>query len=441
MKKTCCLLLALVLAAGLFAGCETTPETTVSVQSVALITGYDAPGLQNRYAGVVEAGQSFGVERDEGMTVGELHVAVGDTVREGQPLFAYDTAAAKYELEKAKLEKDQMENAKKTKIDQIAQLEKDKAKASADAQIDYTLQIQELQLDVSEAEINLEAKQKEIDRLERLTENTEVVAPMAGRVQTINDPDGQNYDPAKPYITLVQTDSYRVKGTVTEQYAASLWPGMPMTVRSRTDETVVWSGVIELVDTENPISNENSGYYYSGGDGMTQTSKYPFYVALDSDDGLMLGQHVYIEPAVAEAAEGLYLPAMYLCDTDSAPYVWAANSSDRLEKRSVTLGAYDESRDSWEIVAGLAPEDYIAFPDETCVPGAGVVRYDENSFENGASFEGDAGFYEGDAGFYEGDAGFYEGDAGFYEGDAGYEGEEAVPIYNGAIVGEAGGVG
>ena len=276
--------------------------------------------------------------------------------------------------------------------------------------------------------------------MERLTEDTEVRAETAGRVQSINEQDNENYDPSKPYITLVETAKYSIKGTVSEQFAASLYPGMPMVVRSRTDESVLWYGQIEMIDTDNPVQNNNMMYY--GSDEFTSTSKYPFYVKLDSDEGLMLGQHVYIEPETGQNEQGMFLPSYYLCDLDGNPYVWAANSSDKLEKRNLTLGRYDEDADSWEILGGLTPSDYIAFPDETCVAGAGVIRYDENSFDTG-NYEGDFGYeenagFEGDFG-YEDEAGF-EGDfGGESEGEAGFEGEFGGE-YEGDI-GEAGGVG
>ena len=421
MRKMICLLLALVLAAGLFTGCTKEPEATVSVQSVSMITGYGALGLNNRYSGIVEAGRTIAVQKAEGMEIAERFVEVGDEVTVGRLLFSYDTDAAQLELEKAKLEKDQLEAAVTTKGTQITQLEKQRAAAKSDAQLDYTLQIQELELDINESKINIEAKQKEIERLEKLTEDTEVRAETAGRVQAINEQDGENYDPSKPYMTLVETANYRIKGTVSEQFAASLMPGMAMVVRSRTDESVLWRGEIEMIDTDNPVQNNNNMY---GGDEFTSASKYPFYVKLENDDGLMLGQHVYIEPEAGQDEQGMFLPAYYLCDVDGSPYVWAANSSDKLEKRNLTLGRYDPDADSWEILGGLTPNDYIAFPDETCVAGAGVVRYDEESFDNGMNggdFEGgfEGEFEGGLEGEYEG--GFEGNPEGEFEG--GFEGE------------------
>ena len=91
--------------------------------------------------------------------------------------------------------------------------------------------------------------------------------------------------------------------------------------------------------------------------GDTQSaSKYPFYVDLDSVDGLILGQHVYIEldQGQEEVKEGLWLYGSYIVQDEDTPYVWAANEKDRLEKRYIELGEYDADMDEYEIVSGLA---------------------------------------------------------------------------------------
>jgi HlyD family secretion protein len=124
---------------------------------------------------------------------------------------------------------------------------------------------------------------------------------------------------------------------------------------------------------------------------MTTASKYPFYVVLDDTDGLLLGQHVYIEPDYGqeETGSGLMLPAYYINGGADNAWVWAANAKGKLEKRSVTLGAYDSDLDEYEILSGLTAEDYIAFPEDGLSEGMTVTYYDESSF-------GDEGDYDYD---------------------------------------------
>ena len=93
---------------------------------------------------------------------------------------------------------------------------------------------------------------------------------------------------------------------------------------------------------------------------------------LDSTEGLILGQHVYLElEAEEEQGSGLSIDMFFLCyDEDGSTYVWAENRG-KLEKRPVTLGEMNYMMNTVEILEGLTEDDYIAFPDgELCVEGA-----------------------------------------------------------------------
>ena len=91
---------------------------------------------------------------------------------------------------------------------------------------------------------------------------------------------------------------------------------------------------------------------------MTQSSNYPFYVQLDGTNGLMLGQHVYVEPDIGqqEVKTGIWLSDYFINDVDSNPYVWADDGNGKLEKRSVTLGTHDENMMEYQITDGLNKE-------------------------------------------------------------------------------------
>ena len=105
-------------------------------------------------------------------------------------------------------------------------------------------------------------------------------------------------------------------------------------------------------------------------------------------------------------------------DGDKAS-VWVANSKDKLELRTVTLGEYDEELDEYMITDGLTLEDYIAYPEEELKAGMSVVRYDEDSFggDEGDGDEGDGDFYaDGEEADSEG------GEFGPEEGELGPEG-------------------
>ena len=110
----------------------------------------------------------------------------------------------------------------------------------------------------------------------------------------------------------------------------------------------------------------------SSSDEQTTSTSYPFYVELDSSDGLMLGQHVYIERDIGqdELKEGLWLSDYYIVDAyTNEPYVWAVNDKKKLEKRYITLGKHDDDLGEYEIIDGLTKKDSIAFPTDALKEG------------------------------------------------------------------------
>ena len=61
-------------------------------------------------------------------------------------------------------------------------------------------------------------------------------------------------------------------------------------------------------------------------------------------------------------------------DDNGMPFVWA-DRNGKLEKRTVELGEYNMMNDSFAVLAGIAEDDYIAFPDgELCVEGAPTTK-------------------------------------------------------------------
>lgn len=397
MKKIITGLVLGALALGLLTDCASGggDDSAVSVESVGLITGVGAVGFTDSYAGKVVSGQTAELKKDADKTVLEVYVHEGDMVEEGDLLFAYDSEAMQLSLDKLRLDRESCDNTIAAAQNQIAELEKERAKAKADQQLNYTLEIDSREADIREARYNAALKDKEIAAMEAAMEKTEVVSPIAGRVMSAGKAedtapaggDGGAMDggTGDAFITVMDVSAYRVEGYINELNRGAVYEGMPVLVRSRTDETV-WRGVIDSIDWEKPVQNGNNSMMYGGNnDEMTSSSNYPFYVVLESTDGLLLGQHVYIEPDTG-SSEGLMLPAWYIVD---GSYVWAADAKGRLEKRAVELGAYSAETGSQEILSGLDPSDYIAFPEEGLSPGTAVVYYDENSFNDFADDSGE----------------------------------------------------
>ena len=375
MKKWMALCLVLCMYITL-AACGS-DETAVFVQSVDALSnmGGIAPG--DLFAGVVVSENITEIQKDQDMTVEELFVRSGDDVIAGQELFRYDNQKLQLALDKARLELEQMEATIESYKQQIEELEKERSKAKESNKLEYTIQIQTVQLDLKEAEINIKAKEAAVEQSEALMENVVVTAPVSGRIQSINETGTDNYGNPVAYMTIQQTGSYRVKGTLGELQRGAIMEGTRLEILSRTDDAM-WAGTVTLIDYESPVQdNNNMMYYGAGSDEMTSSSKYPFYVELDSTEGLLLGQHVYLRlEGQEESADGLAISSAFICyeESDGSAYVWAEKRG-KLEKRPVTLGEYNMMNDTFPVESGLTAEDYIAFPDyELCYEGAPTTR-------------------------------------------------------------------
>ena len=368
MKKAFALALVLCLT---LTGCG--GGTAVYVQSVKALAsmGGIAPG--DRFQGIVVSENVTEITRDTEKTIAELLVKEGDDVTEGQELFSYDTDALQLTLDKQRLELEQLNATIENYKSQIKTLERDRDRASANNKLQYTIEIQTTQLDLKEAEMNVKTKEAEVLSSETLMENATVVSPVSGRVQSISESGTDNYGNPLPYITIQQAGSYRIKGVLGELQRGGIMEGDRMKILSRTDPDVSWSGSVTLVDYESPYQGSDMDRYYGmSSDEMSSSSRYPFYVELETTEGLILGQHVYMELETEEGqASGISLSSAFICYAeDGSTYVWAEKRG-KLEKRTVTLGAYNAMQDTYQVTEGLTEEDYIAFPDaQLCQEGA-----------------------------------------------------------------------
>lgn len=384
MKGRQVLAAALALCLLMLCGCGST-GTAVYVQSVAALSnlGGIAPG--DRFAGMVVSESVAEIRKDTDKTVDELLVREGDDVKEGQPLFRYDTEQLTLTLEKQRLELEQLLASIESYREQIQELEKERNRVwSANDKLQYTVQIQTLEVDLKEAELKVKGKEQEIVHSEEILANTTVTSPVTGRIQAISESGTDNMGNPLPYITIQKSGAYRIKGILGELQRGGIMEGTRLRILSRTDESQVWYGTVTLVDYENPSQGTgNEMYYGTSTDPMTAASRYPFYVDPDSVEGLILGQHVYMELDIPEEESGLTLGSAFICmDENGSAWVWAASERGRLEKRTVVLGAYDMPSDTYVILEGLTERDYIAYPDETlCVEGAATTR--ERSQEEG----------------------------------------------------------
>ncbi len=119
MKKAA-FVLALVMLMTCMPGCSQA-EGEASVQSVSMICGLGSVGLADRFAGIVSPLGETKIKKDDSMAVVRHPGEGGRHGEEGDVLFTYDLSEARSNLEKAQLELEQL-NA--TLEDQKAEVER-----------------------------------------------------------------------------------------------------------------------------------------------------------------------------------------------------------------------------------------------------------------------------------------------------------------------------
>ena len=328
MKKRIIIVLGILIAAGGIgsgvwyhfngSGQSGSGDTVVYVSKVSVITGAETAAT-NRFAGVVEPQETVNVKIESGRKVKEVQVKTGEEVKKGQLLFEYDLSSIEDDLKQAQLDLDRLKNEQISLTEQISTLEAEKKKAKAEDQLSYTIEIETNKMNLKKNEYSQKSKQAEIDKLQSATGNTEVRSSIDGVIQKIDTSkltteDNSSVDDtdsgdsssddgssggSNAFITILSTGAYRIKGTVNELNVNSIVEGEPVIIRSRVDDSQTWKGTMGTIDKDSASSGNNNNSFYGmtdSSDSQTSTSTYPFYVNLDSSDGLMLGRGVFGDP-------------------------------------------------------------------------------------------------------------------------------------------------
>ena len=373
---------------------------TVYVNRVEEIAGIaDAGGEIPRYGGEIEPLETRTIRLESGQSVAKTYVKVGDKVKTGTKLFTYNRSSIEDAIEKNDIEIEKKKNEILTEQKSVEDERRTLQTLKTQAEIsEATMNITEYENSIKSAEFELKKLEIERDRLNSNLANTDVYAGMDGVVRTINAAaaSSSSSSDSDEYMTLMKDGDYRVKVKLNEQNINDVSEGEPMLIRSRTDETAVWTGVVTELDFSSGPSTDtnNSDYYDSSSDTMTSSSNYAFYVTLDNSEGLLLGEHVFVEPDLGQLTEreGLWIDSYYLFEEETETFLWAENRRHQLEKRAVTTGQTDKVQDQVEITGGLEYSDYIACPQSYYEEKMPVTRVDY-AIDEGLEDDTEAGSY------------------------------------------------
>lgn len=335
----------------------------IYVQKVSTIIG--SSYTENRYSGVVESSETVDINQDGNKSITDMYVEAGQKVSKGDKLFSYDTTEASNSIAQKKLDIEAQNNEIQAQNNTIADYKAELNKGGD--KVEIQARINDASFAIRQAQNTIKATQTEIDQLNKQIENSTVLSTIDGIIKEVNKDGGTDESGnQKPLVSITQTTDFRVKGSISEMGTIS--EGTSVIVRSRVNEDQIYKGTVTKVETD-PQSNSNNNFY--GADSSESASKYSFYVSLDNNKGLMLGQHVYIEADNGQSTKkkGIWLDASFIVSDDNGnSYVWVSEKG-KLKKRKVELGKTDEETYTTKIKSGLSVDDYIAWADDSYSEG------------------------------------------------------------------------
>lgn len=372
---------------GLFRGGSKSVDNSAEVYVMTLdeIMGANSSYSSDVFMGVVEGQETSSVTKSTERELDTIFVSEGDTVEKGTPLFSYkiDNLEAEnvqygFDIEGYNLSIQEYNDdiAKKQKeLDKITgDTDEDKDKKEALAN-----EIAGLNTDIQIAQNNIDQTNAKIEENNRKINNSVVKSSVSGVVTKIAD-DTNPYTTDGSFITILGASEMRIKGQINEQNVWAINVDEPVTLRSRVDASQTWTGTITKIDTESKQENTDSMYSY-GGSSENSSTKYPFYVTLDDSEGLMMGQHVYIELGKTDAPEmdfsdGTYIYDYYISyEEDGTPFLWVEDGN-RLAKQTIELGDYYEEQMVYA-VSGIDKDTKIAYPMDDYKEGMKTVSGQE----------------------------------------------------------------
>lgn len=335
----------------------------IYVQKVSTIIG--SSYTENRYSGVVESSETVDINQDGNKSITDIYVEAGQKVSKGDKLFSYDTTEASNSIAQKKLDIEAQNNEIQAQNNTIADYKAELNKGGD--KVEIQARINDASFAIRQAQNTIKATQTEIDQLNKQIENSTVLSTIDGIIKEVNKDGGTDESGnQKPLVSITQTTNFRVKGSISEMGTIS--EGTSVIVRSRVNEDQIYKGTVTKVETD-PQSNSNNNFY--GADSSESASKYPFYVSLDNNKDLMLGQHIYIEADNGQSTKkkGIWLDASFIVSDDNGnSYVWVSEKG-KLKKRKVELGKTDEETYTTKIKSGLSVDDYIAWADDSYSEG------------------------------------------------------------------------
>ena len=321
----------------------------------------------NRYSGIVQTQNTENYTLQSDKKVIETYVHKGDKVNAGDPLFKYDVSQASQSIVNTNLEIEGIMQTIQILKKEIHELNQQLQDAEGEEGVQIKSEISDKQLEIKQQEYDIQAKQNEIKNFQEEVNQSIVKSNIKGIVQSVNDQTIEESNSQNAYLTIIQDEKYVVKGMIDEISMGTLNEGDAVIIRSRTNQDQIWDGKISKIEMNQEKKDEEDSQDSSA----QQASKYPFYVELEHNNQLMLGQHVYIEPDIGQKDKlsNIWLDQGFVIkESKNKHYVWLVKDN-KVQKQTIKIGQKDEANGIVEIDSGLKKKDYIVWPNKSIKVG------------------------------------------------------------------------
>jgi len=287
----------------------------------------------------------------------EVSVSVGDKVSEGQALVKYSSTeaqaaydAASRAVAKADRHINELNEARNTAaatpiLPQVgeeggADLAQTQGQSPGSSLSSIDSQISDARDTRADAVAQLEKAQAQLDA-------TTVLSTVEGTVVEVNrnvskSPTGSS----QVLVHIVSNDNLQVKGELSEYNLANLSVGQEVTFTSKVYPDKTWTGKITYISNY-PKNNSEASSSLSG---SNSGSKYPFTIDVTSEIGdLKQGFTVSIE--VKNSSKALIVPITSVVMEEEKNFVWILDENKKAKKVEVGLGNADA--ENQEITSGL----------------------------------------------------------------------------------------
>ena len=311
----------------------------------------------------------------------QVLVSVGDKVSEGQALVKYSSAdaqaaydAASRAVAKADRHINELNEARNTAaatpiLPQVgeegsADLAQTQGQSPGSSLSSIDSQISDARDTRADAVAQLEKAQAQLDA-------TTVLSTVEGTVVEVNrnvskSPTGSS----QVLVHIVSNDNLQVKGELSEYNLANLSVGQEVTFTSKVYPDKTWTGKITYISNYPKNNSEAS----SGLAGSSSGAKYPYTIEVTSEIGdLKQGFTVSVE--VKNKSKALIVPITSVIFEEDKSYVWILDEYQRAKKVEVGLGNADA--ENQEIISGLTDGAKVISNPTTSLQEGKEVKTDE----------------------------------------------------------------